>query len=63
MDAETLGAALALVKNKILPKTTPEDAGATIVVGSDGKLTAGSPVEASISVNGTTLEVVTNGNS
>jgi len=57
MDAETLGAALALVKNKLLPKTTPEDAGATIVVGQDGKLTKGEVISNTISVSNNKLVI------
>ena len=55
MDIETLAAA----KKIILPKATAGDAGATLVVDSNGKWAKGSVVENAISVSGTTLVVTT----
>lgn len=56
MDGDTLGAALALVK-KLLPETTAEDYGATIVVGQDGKLTKGEVISNTISVSNNKLVI------
>lgn len=56
MDMETLGAAVALM-NKILPATSPGDAGMQLVVGADGHWVAGEATTASISVDGTTMKV------
>lgn len=56
MDAETLGAAIALM-NKILPGVTSADAGEMLVVGADGKWAAGAATEKTISVSGHTMLV------
>ena len=58
MDVETLGAAVAIAKNTVLPKAAPSDAGTTMVVGQDGKWTKGQPISASITVSGTTMVVI-----
>ena len=60
MDAETLGAALALAKKTVLPAAAAQDEGAALVVGSDGEWTKGQPISATITVSDTTL-VVTSG--
>ena len=59
MDVETLGAALALAPKKTLPAATSGDAGATLVVDSNGKWAKGAVVDQAISVSGTTLVVTT----
>ena len=60
MDMQTLGAALALAKATVLPKTEAGDAGEVLIVGNDGKWTAGAVTGATITVSGTTL-VITSG--
>ena len=57
MDAETLGAAIALAKKKVLPTVSTEDEGATLVVGQDGKWTKGEVVSNTITVSGHKLVV------
>ena len=56
MDGGTLAIALALIK-KVLPATTPEDVGALLVVGANGKWTTGEATTATISVSETTLTI------
>ena len=61
MDAETLGAALALSKKKVLPAATSGDAGAVLVVDSEGNWVKGESVDAAISVSGTKLVITKRG--
>lgn len=53
---ETLAAALQLAKNgKVLPKATPADAGAALVVGPDGEWQVGMATGCVISYSGNKL--------
>lgn len=60
MDIETLAAAKSMI-GKILPGTTPADAGKELVVDENGKWAAGYPATATIAVSGTKL-IISGGN-
>lgn len=57
MDAVTLAAAVAIAKKTTLPAVTNADAGATLVVDSQGQWAKGEAVTATVSVSGTTLSI------
>ena len=61
MDVQALGAALALAKKTVLPAVDDSDAGAQLVVASDGTWQKGEPTSAVISVSGTTLSITGGG--
>lgn len=57
MDMQIIAAAVALAKKKILPAATASDAGAMLVVDSQGQWAKGEAVTATVSVSGTTLSI------
>lgn len=57
IDQETLFAALSLAPSVTLPAVTAEDAGAGLVVSSEGTWEKGEATTATISVSGTTLSI------
>lgn len=60
MDVVDIGAAVQLAMKTVLPSVSEADAGASLVVSSEGTWEKGESVSgATISVSGTTLSIVT----